>query len=73
MNNRNEELAQKVVDAFKNSISAEALAHITETEFTELAQIVLEALELEMSEAVEMVDELERRLKEKASRREMGL
>ena len=42
-------------------------------EFKELAQIVLEALELEMSEAVEMVDELEKRLKERAGRRELDL
>ncbi len=73
MNNRNEQLAQKVVEVFKANISAEARAHITEMEFNELAHIVLEALELEMSEAVEMVDELERRLKERASRREMDL
>jgi len=73
MKNRNEQLAQKVVDVFKQNISADARAHITETEFNELAQIVLEALEIEMSEAVEMVDELERRLKERAGRREMDL
>lgn len=73
MNNRNEQLAQKVVEVFKKNISAEARAHITETEFNELSQIVLEALEIEMTEAVEMVDELERRLKDRAGRREMDL
>jgi len=73
MNSRNEQLAQKVVEVFKKNISAEAKSHITETEFKELALIVQEALELEMSEAVEMIDELERRLKEKAGRRLMDL
>ena len=73
MNTRNEQLAQKVVEVFQKNISAEARAHISEVEFKELTQIVLEALELEMSEAVEMVDELEKRLKERAGRREMGL
>ncbi len=73
MNNRNEQLAQKVVEVFKKNISAETRAHITETEFKELSQIVLEALEIEMTEAVEMVDELERRLKDRAGRREMNL
>jgi hypothetical protein len=73
MNNRNEQLAQKVVEVFQKNISAEALAHITDTEFKELALIVQEALELEMTEAVEMVDELERRLKERAGRRQMDL
>jgi len=73
MNNRNEQLAQNVVEIFKKSISAEARAHLSEAEFTELAQIILEALELEMTEAVEMVDELEKRLKERAGHREMDL
>ncbi len=73
MNNRNEQLAKKVVEVFKNNISAEARAHLSETEFNELTQIILEALELEMSEAVEMVDELERRLKERAIHRDINL
>ena len=73
MNNRNEQLAKKVVEVFRNNISEEARAHLTETEFKELAQIVLEALELEMTEAVEMVDELESRLKERALHREINL
>ena len=73
MSNQNEKLAQKVVEVFKKNISAEARAHISETEFHELALIVQEALSLEMEEAVEMVDELEKRLKEIAGRRQMEL
>ena len=73
MNSQKEQLAQKVVEVFKKNISAEAREHISETEFHELAQIVQEALSLEMAEAVEMVDELEKRLKERAGRRELEL
>lgn len=73
MMSRNEQLAQKVVEAFKKNISAEAREHITEMEFRELADIVKEALEIEISEAVEMVDELEKRLKERAGRRDLDL
>ncbi|MBU2572145.1 MAG: hypothetical protein KJ725_19380 [Gammaproteobacteria bacterium] len=73
MKSHNEQLAQKVVEAFKQHISAEARAHITEMEYQELSQIVQEALSLEMAEAVEMVDELERRLKQRAERRELEL
>ncbi len=73
MNNRNEQLAQEAVEAFKNALSAEVRTRITETEYTELAQIVLEALQVQMSEAVEMVRELEKSLEAKAGRREMGL
>lgn len=73
MNNRNEQLAQEVVEAFKSSLSAEVRAEITEAEYTELAQIVLEALQLQMSEALDMFRELEQRLEQRAGRREMGL
>lgn len=73
MDNRNEQLAHRVVEAFKNNITAEAREHISETDFNVLAVIVQEALSLEMAEAVEMVDTLERRLKELNGRPEIGL
>ncbi|MGR9114196.1 MAG: hypothetical protein ACU85E_00395 [Gammaproteobacteria bacterium] len=73
MDTQKEQLAQKVVEVFKQNISAEARAHISDAEFHELALIVQEALSLEMAEAVEMVDELEKRLKEIAGRRQMEL
>ncbi|MGR9052119.1 MAG: hypothetical protein ACU84J_05675 [Gammaproteobacteria bacterium] len=73
MNNPNEKLALKVVDVFKQNISAEARAHISDAEFHELAQIVEEALSLEMAEAAAMVEELEQRLKDRAGRRELEL
>ncbi len=73
MNNANEKIAQKVVEAFKAVLSGDALTHISETDFEELRQIVLEALQLEMAEAVEMVDELEKRLKQRAGRTDMDL
>lgn len=73
MNSQNEKLAQKVVEAFKKNISAEALEHISERDFNVLALIVQEALSLELAEAVEMVDELERRLKKMEGNPELEL
>ena len=73
MNNQNEKLAQKVVEAFKKNVSAEAREHISERDFNVLALIVQEALSLEMAEAVEMVDELEKRLKKMEEHPELGL
>ena len=73
MNNRNEQLAQEAIEAFKNSLNAEARAQITDTEYTELAQIILEALQVQMSETVDMIRELEKSLEERAGRREIGL
>ena len=73
MSNQNEKLAQKVVEAFKKNVSAEAREHISERDFNVLALIVQEALSLEMAEAVEMVDELEKRLKKMEEHPELGL
>ncbi|MGR8932296.1 MAG: hypothetical protein ACU836_16835 [Gammaproteobacteria bacterium] len=73
MDNRNEKLAQEAVEAFKNCITAEARTLITETEYTELAQIILEALQVQMNEAVELIKELEKHLEERAGRRDMDL
>ena len=70
---QNEQLAQKVVEVFKNNISEEARAHITETEFKTLAQIVREALSLEMTEAVDMVEKLEKQLREKTAHLDLDL
>jgi len=73
MNNQNEKLAQKVVEAFKKNVSAEARENIRESDYNLLASIVQEALSLEMAEAAEMVDNLEKRLKEMDGRPELGL
>ena len=73
MSNHNLKLAQKVVEAFKKNVSAEAREHISERDFNVLALIVQEALSLEIAEAVEMVDELEKRLKEMEEQPDLGL
>jgi imidazoleglycerol phosphate dehydratase HisB len=70
---QNEQLAQKVVEVFKNNISEEARAHITEAEFKALAQIVSEALSLEMTDAADMVEKLEKQLREKTAHLDLDL
>ncbi len=69
----NEQLAQKVIEIFKKNISEEARAHISETEFQKLAQIVREALSLEITEVAEMVDKLEKQLREKVEHLDLDL
>lgn len=73
MSNHNEQLAQKVVEVFKENISPEAREHISQAEFNKLSLMVQEALSLEMADAVEMVDELEKRLKDMVGRRPLEL
>ncbi|MFZ2311833.1 MAG: hypothetical protein WAV82_04370 [Methylobacter sp.] len=70
---QNEQLAQKVIEIFKQNISEDARAHISEAEFQTLAQIIREALSLEMSEAAEMVDKLKKQLREKALHLDLDL
>lgn len=70
---QNEQLAQKVIEIFKQNISEDARAHISETEFQTLANIVREALSLELTEAAEMVDNLEKQLREKAGHLDLDL
>ncbi|HKJ21796.1 MAG TPA: hypothetical protein VKA13_01790 [Gammaproteobacteria bacterium] len=73
MSNHNEQLAQKVVEVFKENISQEAREHISEAEFHKLSLMVQEALSLEMADAVQMVDELEKRLKDMVGRPQLEL
>jgi mannose/fructose/N-acetylgalactosamine-specific phosphotransferase system component IIB len=70
---QDEQLAQKVVEIFKKNISEDARAHISETEFQTLAKIVREALSLEITEVAEMVDKLEKQLREKAVHLDLDL
>ena len=69
----NEQLAQKVVEAFKNNISKEALSHLSETEFHELDQIVRQALYEGLSEAAVMVDEVTKQLRNMAGHPDLDL
>lgn len=69
----NEQLAQKVVDTFKKSISEEGLSHISENEFHELAQIVEEALSRNLSEAAERVAAVAKELKNEAGHPDLDL
>ena len=70
---QNEQLADKVVAAFKNNLSDETLSHISEQEFHELANIVREALSEELSKAAEMIDEVVKKLRGMTDHRDIDL
>ena len=73
MTNRNEKLAAKVVAAFQDILSDEALSYISEKEFQELGLIVREALSQELSEAADMVEEVAQRLRGMTEPKELEL
>jgi len=69
----NEQLAAKVVAIFRDNISAEARGHISDAEFHDLQQIVREALSEELLEAVEMIEQVARRLRSMTERVDLEL
>ncbi len=69
----NTQLADEVVNAFKNILSEEALSHISETEFKELNSMVHEALSQQLSHATEMVEETVKKLRAMTERPDIGL
>ncbi len=69
----NEQLAAKVVAIFRDNISTEARAHISDAEFHELQQIVREALSKELLEAVEIIEQVARRLRSMTERIDLDL
>lgn len=73
MNTQNEQLAEKVVAAFKAVLSNESRAHLTESEYQDLAQIVHVALSRELKEAAEMVDQVAKRLRSMAEHQDIDL
>ncbi len=73
MTTNNNELAEKVVTAFKSVLSDEARAEISDKEFHELNLIVREALSQQLSQAADMVEETARRLKSMTDHQDIGL
>lgn len=73
MNIDNQELAEKVVIAFKNTLTESTRTAITEKEFNELHLIIKEALSQQLSVTADKVGELSRELKSMADRQDIGL
>ena len=59
----NHDAAKRVVDAFKNHLSPEALAAISEAEWNELSLMVAEVVSEEMNGVAERLDEFAKQLR----------
>lgn len=73
MVDRHQQLAHKVVEAFKALLSQNARQQISETELNELALMIREALSEELESAAASVEELARTLRTNIDRPELGL
>lgn len=73
MANQHQEIAQKVVEQFKASLSEAARAHITTSQFNKLASLIEQAIAHEMAEAADLVERAARKLRAGTARPELGL
>ena len=69
----NNQLAEKVVSAFKSVLTDEALSHISEKEFHELNLIVREALSQHLGQAASLVEDTARQLRNMTDHQDIGL
>ncbi len=73
MVDRHQQLAQKVVEAFRASLSEDARQQISQTALDELALMIREALSEELESAAASVEELARTLRANIDKPELGL
>ena len=73
MVDRHQQLAQKVVEAFRARLSEDARQQISQTALDELALMIREALSEELESAAASVEELARTLRANIDKPELGL
>ena len=73
MVDRHQQLAQKVVEAFRARLSEDARQQISQTALDELALMIREALSEELESAAASVEELARKLRANIDKPELGL
>ena len=73
MADRHQELAQKVVNTFKQSLSDQVREQITDAQFNELALMIREAISEELKEAAELMDAIAKKLRSQTDDQELGL
>ncbi|ADE13550.1 hypothetical protein Nhal_0355 [Nitrosococcus halophilus Nc 4] len=73
MTNRHQEIAEKAVEAFKELLSEQARQQISDRQFDELALIIREALSEELENAVEIAEDMVKRLRAQVERPELEL
>ena len=73
MSDRNKELADKVVNTFRESLNDKALAVITDAEFGALTVMIQEALLTQKREIAELIEDMVKKLKADAAAPDISL
>jgi hypothetical protein len=71
--NRHQELAQKVVNTFKQGLSDQVRDQITDAQLNELVLMIREAISEELKDAAELIDGIAKRLRSQTDDQELGL
>ena len=73
MSIENNQLADKVVTAFKSILNDETKSSISDKEFHELNLIVCEALSQQLSQTADIIDEVSKQLRSMTDHQDIGL
>ena len=73
MSIENNDLADRVIIAFKNILSDGAKSHISDKEFHELNLIIHEALSQQLSQTADIIDDVSRQLRSMTDHQDIGL
>ena len=73
MSDRQEQIAQKVVELFKSTLNKQALELISDAEFKALSLMIKQAMGAELVHAADMMDRLGKQLRSESGREEMEL
>jgi predicted ArsR family transcriptional regulator len=73
MVNRHYSLAEKVVEAFKSNLNETMCRQISDNEFSQLAEMIREAISDELETAVALIEEVARKLREGVEKPDIGM
>lgn len=73
MVDRHHELAKKVVETFKSNLSETTCRQISGNEFSQLADMIREAISDELETAVALIEEVARKLREGVEKPDIGM
>ncbi len=73
MVDRHYEHAEKVVEAFKSDLSKTTCGQISDSQFSQLADMIREAISEELETAVDLIEEVARKLREGVEKPDIGM
>lgn len=73
MTNRHQEIAETLVEAFRETLSTEARDHVTEAKLDGLKEMIAETMSKELEEVVRRISEVIEELRSEIGKPDLGL